>query len=97
MKGVIRWENPPPSRTGSPGPKPRPSMYVAVAAELRANPQRWALVFEGGSKSATSLANQFRRGRTGAFLPVGAFEIASRMGDGIAGGRIYARYVGGDE
>jgi hypothetical protein len=92
MTGVLRWEDPPPSRTGRPGPKSRPSLYEFVAAQLRANPQRWAVVFEGGDKSATSLANQFRRGRTGAFLPIGAFEIASRMNDGT--GRIYARYVG---
>lgn len=90
--GILRWENPPPSRTGHAGPKPLTDVYQTIREELMARPDEWAVIHEGPNKSCTSLANQFRRGKYRAFYPIGAFEFVSRTDN--EQGRIYARYLG---
>ena len=70
--------------------------WAAIAAELRRNPGRWALVAEGVSVGNSA---GIRSGRNSAFRPIGAFEVTERtvpdtnrrMVD------VYMRFVGGDE
>lgn len=92
---VIRWEDPPPghpSRTRG-GRKPA-GRYDALAAELRAHPQRWALVGETDSWTAAANAcNPIRRASIECFEPRGDFEAVARaLRDGTVG--IFARYLG---
>jgi hypothetical protein len=93
---VIRWEDPPPAKAGPPstGDFTR-SRYDRVAEVLRANPGRWALIYDGSLKGRQGAAHQIRQGALRAFTPAGDFDATTRwQGDRL---RIYARYLGGDE
>jgi hypothetical protein len=81
----ITWEAP--TERAKPGPK---GQYDEFAAQLRANPGRWAKIGE----APTSLARNIKAG-SGAFSPEGAFEAVTRNAD-KSGNRadIYARFVG---
>lgn len=89
---VIRWEDPPPRdpRGGSRFAPPPQSKYAALAAELRARPGRWALIFAGTKNKATSLATIIRLGQVPPF--VRGFEAVKRAVDGRS--CVYARYIG---
>lgn len=91
---VIRWEEPPPGNARRPLGSGH-SRYTAVADELRAQPGRWALVFEGRAGMATGLATHIRMGSMHCFTPAGDFDAVSRRIDGYT--RVYARYVGDEE
>jgi hypothetical protein len=84
----MTWQDPPASAFGRVpgGPK-----YSAEAAELRANPKRWALLMtRDNARSAAVWAAQARRGDKAAFRPVEEWEF------NCAGCDVYARYVGPD-
>lgn len=85
----IVWEEPPPSRYGA-----KRDGWNRIAAELRANPGRWARIRECETRGRASVwAQQVRQGQSSAWLPAGSFEAASRSVDGTY--VVYARYVGG--
>lgn len=71
----------------------------SIADELRANPGRWAVVYDGVTPQVASRrAGDIRIGSLGAFRPAGAFEATTRATAGQC--RVYARYVnekGGSE
>lgn len=84
----MKWEDPPEaahdysSRTA----------WAREAAELRANPGRWAVITECSDKTrAYSLAHNIRQGRLKAFRPEGSFSAKARTQDGVH--KVYARYV----
>lgn len=87
MKVRLRWEEPPERES-----RARNSKYTAVVATLRANPGRWAVIFEGQRNSAASMTWQLRHGRASAFCPVGEFEFDHRARGEDS--KIYARFVG---
>lgn len=81
----IRWQDPPPpARRGA-----RP-VYVDIAAKLRTNPGRWALIFQSNRASASTTAWRMRNGLVEGFT--GDFEFRVRF-DGDDGD-VYARFVG---
>ena len=89
---IISWETPPPSNRGRREGNPRPSMLDHLAAELRARPRRWAVVFEGNQVRAGSTRNSINGGLTTAFSPAGSFEACVRTDRGKT--RVFARFVG---
>lgn len=98
---VIKWEVPPPTVHGR-GRKegnPRSSILDQLAAELRANPNRWAVVFEGNQVRAGSVRSSIAGGLVPACTPTGAFQACVRTSE-QGQTRVYARFVdlaaGGD-
>ena len=91
---TIRWADPPPhGNTGN--MHNRMAKYQAVADELRANPERWAIIAEDlAAGSCGTLASRIRKG-TGPFAPKGAFETRCSAPAG-GRGQVYARYIGGE-
>lgn len=88
--GVLRWEDPP--ATGYADPRDSFDSH-AVAADLRAHPDRWGLIRI--SPGSYGLAWHVRTGRQlSAFRPAGSFEAVARSTP--AGIATYARYVGGE-
>lgn len=85
---VIRWEDPGP-RTRAPA-----GDYWKIAAELRANPGRWAVVREGTRMTVIGHGTSIQTGKIEAFRPAGSFEATCRSRDGKV--VVYARYVGED-
>jgi hypothetical protein len=93
---VLRWEEPPPPkrRTG-PRESGGHSRFASLAAELRANPGRWAVIYDGPKQHASGMATHIRMGHVICFSPCGDFDAVSRQhGDR---GLVYARYVGDRE
>lgn len=91
---IIAWEEPPPSRMGR-RPRDTPSEWEPIADQLRTNPGRWAVVYEGPRGGAGGLAWLIRRGALDGFDFPGDFEACIR---GTAQAtRTYVRYVGGWE
>jgi hypothetical protein len=89
---VLRWEEPPnPKKDWAGGRKPG-SRFDPIAAALRDEPRRWAVVFEGGRNEAHGVAARIRQARMASFLPLGAFEVATRAHAGQV--TVYARYIG---
>ena len=95
MSGILRWEEPPQQIGGrTPGFRPTPrDPYESAAAELRANPGVWGVVYEGENGIANGLAGRIKRGLSVAFQPAGVFDAVSRKRDGVT--VTYARYIGG--
>ena len=89
----IEWEDPPVSKAGR--ADGRSHKHEEIAAELKANPGKWAKTFTGVSPSYTS---NIKNGLLKAYLPVGTFEAVSRNtyrnDDGLLRGDIYVRYIG---
>ena len=83
----IEWREPEPTKHG-PHPK-----WTAVAEELKANPQQWAMVGVYKRSSASTTAARINRGEIVAFSPVRSFEACARaIGDDQY--ELFARYVG---
>lgn len=83
----IKWEDPPAIDKSGRG------RYDDLAAALRENPGRWALV---GDDLAASTTTAINTGRLRAFMPPGAFQSRSQTHkDDPRRRRIWARYVGG--
>ena len=83
----LTWEEPPVKGRNR-------NDWDAIAASLKANPNRWAVVAENVSAST---GTHIRHGRLTAFAPEGAFEARVSGAKADNGGRaekIYARYVG---
>lgn len=81
----IRFEDPSPHRR-------RKFDWEAIAEELRAHPNQWAIVAEN---DYTGVASQIKNGTYKAFRPVGRWEATVRGVDLKTGkaAKIYARYV----
>lgn len=96
MEAVIRWEEPPPGRGNPRGSRPPGSKYDRLAVELAANPDRWALIQQGPSRTnADNLAHRIRGGLISCFAPPGYFDACVRtVGDVHC---VYARYCGDGE
>jgi hypothetical protein len=92
VNAIIRWETPPPDRRAGTG---IPVFdHEAIAAELRAHPRRWAVVFEG-RYGMGGYATFIRTGRHAAYRPVGHFDAVRRYAaadDDVM--IVYARYLG---
>lgn len=94
ITSVIRWEDPPPaSPLARPNNRGVPSRHFPLAGELRDNPGKWALIFEGDPGRATTLATNIRLGRVTPFSPAGEFDAVQRS-RGSRVTAVYARYVG---
>lgn len=90
---VIRWEEPPPRDPRGHDRRPsQESKYDRLAAQLRARPGEWALVYEGPKGKASGMAMVIRLSQVVAF-PNLDYEATTRT---IGGGktRTYARYIG---
>lgn len=86
---VLRWEEPPPAKRGA---VTSSSRFDALAEELRAQPGRWAVIYDGTTKSFSGMAHHIRQGAIRCFAPAGDFDATYRASaDGV---RVYARYVG---
>lgn len=91
---TFRWEDPPPAATPPPFAKvDQRSPWADTIARLQLQPGRWAVIYESGRGSCSSLAWSIRRGAMLGFEPVGTFEAVTR-GPRIGLCRVYARYVG---
>jgi putative sterol carrier protein len=80
----VEWEEPPPPPTKQPD----------FVAELKANPDRWAVI--AICKVRSTAAAYVHRIRTGGFVwsrPAASFEAVYRKVEDEF--RVYARYVGG--
>lgn len=83
----LTWEEPPVKGRNR-------NDWESIAASLKANPNKWAVVAENVSAST---GTHIRHGRLTAFAPEGAFEARVSGAKADNGGRaekIYARYVG---
>lgn len=93
VRKVIRWEDPPHSRNvGNQGGRPPDSQWSALADQLRDEPKRWAVIFEGDRTTAMSVRSKAVEGRSVCFRPRGAFEARVRSWNGTY--TVYARYMG---
>ena len=83
---MVKFQDPPPEAT-----QPRKqSRHTAVAAQLKENPGKWALLEEVQTRSS---ATMIRRGNHKAYQPDGSFEaVAQARSDGAYD--VYARYIG---
>jgi hypothetical protein len=98
---LILKEAPPPPR-GKAGYRHRYS-YQEAAAELRANPGRWAIIatFDDrkptrdrnrstGNVQARNLAKNLKNGLLASFRPAGSFDAVTRLSD--EGYQVWASY-----
>jgi hypothetical protein len=95
---AFRWEEPPPTNLGR---RPRDirtdaDAYTDIAARLRVNPGRWAVIAEFGTPgtvqaSSSNLVDAIRRGRTPSWSPAGSYEATARKRGNIT--TVYARYL----
>lgn len=86
--GVLRWEAPPAALQGCTGRPRERILHELIAAQLRREPGRWAVVYE--ARGLSSLATQINRGAYAPYRPAGAYEATSRtVGDMHV---VYARY-----
>lgn len=83
MSAEFKWEDP--------GPDDRRTKWSVIAAQLKAAPGQWALVYESlpGQTPANGITSRLRSGRAEGFSPAGSFEAVTR--DGV---KTYARYIG---
>lgn len=87
---IIRWEAPPPSkRIKTPAAVKSHSKYDQIAADMRARPGEWAVVYEGAQNSGSGLATHIRMGQQRCFSPAGDFDALTRTIDGST--TVYAR------
>lgn len=84
----VIWETP--KEVAQSGPK---ADHAKIAAKLKANPGVWGRVHKYASpRSASTMAYTIKQGRMKNYLPVGAYETASRKVDGECW--LFMRYVG---
>lgn len=84
----MEWVPPPPTPERK---APKGSKWDKVAAELKANPMRWARL---GEAMPTSIVSVIRKGDLRCFKPAGSFEAVSRNHTSRWVADVYARYVG---
>ncbi len=89
----MEWKDPP--RRATAGPQGR---WSEEAAELKANPGRWALLVTfGGTENnhlARAMAANIKSGRYASFRPHGHFEAISAATAKGTSTEVYARYIG---
>ncbi|MEU7911377.1 hypothetical protein [Microbispora bryophytorum] len=93
--GILRWEDPAPRRTPT-------DEYDPIAAELRANPGRWAVIAENpdtreGRRGTSRVFNAVKNGYRG-FRPVkgGTYTATTRTvtkDDGTRVVQVHARFI----
>jgi len=88
---VIRWQVPPESKR-PPTAGRRTTMYDEAAAELRANPGMWGVIYEGRANRASGMVAHILSGAIACFRPAGSFRATSRTRNGVR--TVYARYLG---
>lgn len=90
----MKWKDPPPRTANTQGE----GVWMEEAAELKANPGKWALLAAfGGAEnnhSARAMAVNIKSGRYTAFRPHGHFEATSATTTDRSATEVYARYVG---
>ena len=89
----MEWKDPPKRVTAG-----RHGKWREEAAELKANPGKWALLTTFGGRennhNARTMAANVKSGRYASFRPRGHFEATSAItADGTAT-EVYARYIG---
>lgn len=84
----IDWTSPPPPKQRG---RPKGSKWDALAAELKANPGRWARI---GEDIPTSIVSVINHGDRLCFQPAGAFEAVTRNHTSRWQADVYVRYVG---
>lgn len=90
MSGVLRWEDPAPLEPGRRVGNPR-IPWAFIAEQLRQNPGRWAVVYEGAQ--APHIQQRINNGTSPWFQPKGAFEVTTRgRQSGLT--TVYARFIG---
>lgn len=96
MGKIVTWEEPPATQSG----RQVSSEELEAAAELAANPERWARLFNyTDSKKAASTAQTIRSGKRGAFSKVvgelgkGRFDAVSRQIPNSNQDPVYGVYV----
>jgi len=96
QRKILRWDEPP--NTYVPvARKQAGSQWDAVAATLRAEPGRSAVIYEGSRSAATGIASVVNDGRTKCFTPAGSFRATLRTVPGTKTVEVYAKHVGGEE
>lgn len=89
---VLRWETPPPTRKPWPGGRQPGSRFDQVAALLREETGRWAVIYEGVRPVAHGIASTVAQAKTRCFQPLGAFQVATRTHQGVTA--VYVRHIG---
>ncbi|NRQ31337.1 hypothetical protein HII36_05720 [Nonomuraea sp. NN258] len=94
--GILRWEDPARVETRT------TDEYAQVAAALRANPHKWAVIAENpdtveGRRNANRLFNGVKKGYRGfRHDPTGTFQVTTRTvarDDGTKAVLVYVQYV----
>lgn len=85
---ILRWEHPP--YPGNYDDDTAPPPGPQHAAELRAQPYRWGIVWSGSTARACAYAAQIRNGQRG-FHYSGTFQATTRTTAGST--VVYCRYV----
>jgi hypothetical protein len=96
QRKILRWAEPDPlpflphrGHGGPPG-----SEWDEVADQLRSEPGKSAVVYEGTRNGASSVASIFSRGTLVATRPAGAFEVQRRTAPGTQVVEVFVKYVG---
>ena len=88
----LEWAEPPADARHA----PRQTKWSRIAAELRANPGKWAKVQTGVSSAA--VVTRINHGIAAGFVPAGAFQGRSTFAGfderGVGLFDVYARFVG---
>jgi hypothetical protein len=94
MSGVLRWEEPPPTKAGQHLRKQGTRFgdeWREIAEELRANPGRWGVIAEG-ERPLEALVSHIRHARFPVWGPAGSFDATCRKR--FDEYTLYACYVG---
>jgi hypothetical protein len=87
----LRWADPPATARQS----RNPDRYAAEAAELKANPGKWAVLTEAKTRSAAySVKRGVEKATYPAFSPAGTYEAKTVSADGSTA--VYVRYKATD-
>lgn len=85
--GVLRWEDPPSKRVQ----RGRATIsWSAIANDLRANPDKWGVVYE--DTKDPSISYRIKNGRSPWFQPAGSFDAEYHRDGSVF--IVYAKYLG---
>lgn len=89
LRGVLRWETPPPIQRRTPRTGDRRSWAIA-AAELRRKPGHWGVIGEAAPDTNT-ISFRINNGH-GFWKPAGAYRTITRTIDGVT--VLYCAFLG---
>jgi hypothetical protein len=89
---ILRWETPPPTQRPWSGGRRPGSRFDQVAATLRDEPGRWALIYEGARVQAHGIAATVTQAKLRCLQPAGSFQVATRTHQGVTS--VYVRHIG---